>query len=161
MMFRSCHIFRSYQNINSISSHETVMRSPSKDRERDQELGTGAFLHSEVRIKRRNHRKTWDGIAREVRRKAQECAEPWSQLEKAYQGEVTDCCIGVNTEKQLLDFTRLLVALLGAESLVELCGLESNWNGLSSDRTGIGASKDKIKLCSLAAKPPEKSGAIR
>lgn len=74
MMFRHCHIFRSYQYINSISSHETVMRSPSKDRERDQELGTGAFLHSEARIKRRNRRKTWEGIAREVR-KAQECAE--------------------------------------------------------------------------------------
>lgn len=86
--------------------------------------------------------------------------ESWSQLEKAYQGEVTDCCISVNTEKQPLDFTRLLVALSGAVS-VELCGLESDWNGLSSDRTGPGASKDKIKLCSLAAKPPEKSGAIR
>lgn len=159
MMFRSCHIFRSYQYINSISSHETVMRSPSKDRERDQELGTGAFLHSEVRIKRRNRRKTWEGIAREVRRKAQECTESWSQLDEAYQGEVTNCCIGVNTEKQPLDFTWLLEALSGAVS-VELCGLESDWNGLSTERK-TGASKDKIKLCSLAAKPPEKADAIR
>ena len=50
--------------------------------------------------------------------------------------------------------------LSGAVS-VELCGLESDWNGLSSERKRTGASKDKIKLCSLAAKPPEKSGAIR
>lgn len=66
----------------------------------------------------------------------------------------------MNAEKQPLDFTQLLAALSGAVS-VELCGPESDWNGLSSDRTGTGASKDKTKLCSLAAKPPEKSGAIQ
>ena len=73
---------------------------------------------------------------------------------------MTDCCLGADTEKQPLDFSWLLEVLSVAVS-VELCGLESDWNGLSSERKRTGASKDKIKLCSLAAKPPEKSGAIQ
>lgn len=46
---------------------------------------------------------------------------------------MTDCCLGADTEKQPLDFSWLLEVLSGAVS-VELCGLESDWNGLSSER---------------------------
>ena len=65
------------------------MRSPSIDREREQEPGIGVFLHSEVRIRERISEATQEGASTEGGEKPRMCGLLQS-VKEVYQGEVTN-----------------------------------------------------------------------